>query len=295
MALISLACTSQSQWQQPAATRPFTQFVSPAPSPPITPTVPGQHSPSPASASSLPGVTAQSPVAATEVPPESWQQLRPGLERRRINLLSEEGGVRETLYILSFDPVMYEFEVGYKPGAPQRLTDWQREMNALVVVNGGFFTPEYRAAGLIISNGQKEGTSYAGFGGMLAITAAGPEVRSLVQQPYDPNEPLLAAIQSFPMLVTPVNQIGYPREDGLADRRTVVAQDRQGRILFIVAQTGTLTLHELSRYLADSELDLSIALNLDGGASSGIQLAEPVEGVAPFSLLPIVIAVRPRG
>lgn len=293
--LISLACTLQSQVPQPKATGMATLIVTPAPSPLITPTIPDQFVPASASATPVPGATAQSPVAATEVPPEAWQLLRPGLERRRIDLHSEEGGVRETLYVLRIDPSMYEFDVGYKPGAPQRLMDWQRELDALVVVNGGFFTPEYQAAGLIISNRQAAGTSYAGFGGMLAITEAGAEVRSLVQQPYDPNEGILAAVQSFPMLVMPDGQIGYQQEDGAADRRTVVAQDRQGRVLFIVAQAGTLTLHELSRYLAESELDLSIALNLDGGASSGIHLSEPVEGVAPFSLLPIVIAVRPKG
>ena len=293
--LISLACNLQSQLQQPTATQPTTQIVSPAPSPLITPTLLGQLQTPSASAMPPPSDTVAAPPTAVDVLPQGWQLLRPGLERRLINLPSNEGGVRETLYALRIDPALYEFEVGYKPGAPQRLMDWQRELDALIVVNGGYFTPEYQATGLIITNGQAAGTSYAGYGGMLAITEAGPEVRSLTQQPYDPYEPLQAAVQSFPMLVMPGGQIGYPQEDGLADRRTVIAQDRQGRILFILAQTGTLTLHELSRYLVDSEFDLSTALNLDGGASTGIQLAEPSDGVAPYSLLPIVIAVRPRG
>jgi hypothetical protein len=292
--LVSLACSLQGQLQQPTATLPAPQMVSPAPSSLVTPTLLGQLQTPSASTTPLPDVPTVASPTTINVPPQEWQMLRPGLERRLINLPSDEGGVRETLYVLRIEPALYEFDVGYKPGVPQRLMAWQTEMDALIVVNGGYFTPEYQATGLIVTNGQAAGTSYAGYGGMLAITEAGPEVRSLTQQPYNPYEPLLAAVQSFPMLVMPGGQIGYPQEDGLADRRTVIAQDRQGRILFILAKTGTLTLHELSRYLVDSELDLSSALNLDGGASTGIQLAEPPDGVAPFSLLPIVIAVRPR-
>jgi uncharacterized protein YigE (DUF2233 family) len=189
---------------------------------------------------------------------------------------------------------MYDFDVGYRSGAPQRLMEWQSETGALIIVNGGFFTAEGQATGLIIVDGQAAGTSYAGFGGMLAVSEAGPKLRSLRQQPYDPYEPLRAAMQSFPLLVAPDGQIGYPQEDGLADRRTVIGQDRQGRILFILATGGTMTLHEMSLYLVESDLDLSIALNLDGGASTGILLAEPLEGIAPFTLLPVVITVHPK-
>jgi hypothetical protein len=96
------------------------------------------------------------------------------------------------------------------------------------------------------------------------------------------------------MLVTPGNQIGYPDEDGAPARRTVIAQDRQGRFLFVLAPSGTYTLHQLSRFLVASDLDLELALNLDGGASTGLILADPVEGVPPFELLPIVITVHPK-
>lgn len=225
---------------------------------------------------------------------ESWQVLRPGLERRHVRLLADGGEVQERLYLLRIDPAHFYFDIGYKPGSAQRLMDWQQETDALIIVNGGFFTADNLATGLVITNGQPYGTSYSGFGGMLVINDGFPSIRALRQQPYDPNEPLQAALQSFPLLIAPGGQIGYPDEDGLADRRTVIAQDSQGRILFIVAGTGTLTLHETSKYLAESDLDITVALNLDGGASSGIQMTDPAEGIAPFSLLPIVITVKPR-
>ena len=46
------------------------------------------------------------------------------------------------------------------------------------------------------------------------------------------------------MLVKPGGELGFPaeREDNVAARRTVIAQDQAGRILFIVAPRGYFTL-----------------------------------------------------
>jgi uncharacterized protein YigE (DUF2233 family) len=138
------------------------------------------------------------------------------------------------------------------------------------------------------------GTSYQGFGGMLAITADSLEIRSLAERPYDANEPLQYALQSFPLLVKPGGEMGFLEEDGIRGRRTVVALDGNGRLLFIMAASGSFTLHELSRYLVESDLELDVALNLDGGTSTGLRLADPAEEIPAFVPLPAVIAVYPR-
>lgn len=189
---------------------------------------------------------------------------------------------------------MYRFDVAYMPGAPQSMTDWQNETGALIVVNGGFFTEANEATGLIVVDGQHSGTSYDGFGGMLVIGSTGPDLRWLPMQPYDPSEPISAGLQSFPMLVKPDGVLGYNDEDGQPARRTVIAQDGNGRFIFVLATSGTFTLHHMSQFLLETDLDISLALNLDGGASTGILLAEPMDGVAPFTLLPVVITVYPK-
>ncbi|MCP4537876.1 MAG: phosphodiester glycosidase family protein, partial [Chloroflexi bacterium] len=70
-------------------------------------------------------------------------------------------------------------------------------------------------------------------------------------------------------------------------RRTVVAQDNGGRILLIVAPRGYLSLHETARFLAESDLDLDVALNLDGGYSSGLWLQAGERSVEIDSLVPV--------
>lgn len=227
------------------------------------------------------------------VPDSGWEVLHAGLERRVINLVGQENLLAESLYLLRLDPAFYRFDVAYSPGDPKSLAQWQLETGALIVVNGGYFTDAHTATGLIISDGQRNGISYQGFGGMFAVTATGPEIRWLAAQAYDPDEPLLAALQSFPMLILPGGRAGDGDQNELRARRTVIAQDRQGRVLFILAMVGDFTLEGIGKYLAQSDLDLDRALNLDGGASTGVRLAEPEEGVAAFSLLPSVISVYP--
>jgi hypothetical protein len=155
---------------------------------------------------------------------------------------------------------------------------------------------KYIPNGLTIVNGQALGDSYEGFGGMLAIREGLAQLRWLVQEPYDTGEQLWAALQSFPVLVKPGGELGFPAEfeDNLQARRTAIAQDREGRILFLLAPRGHFTLHQLSLFLTGSDLNLDIAINLDGGPSSGILLAEPREVIPSQSLLPIVILVYSR-
>ena len=121
-------------------------------------------------------------------------------------------------------------------------------------------------------------------------------VRWLHDQPYDPDEPLQEALQSFPVLVKPGGLIGFPvdADDGRPARRTVVAQDRQGRILIIVAPRGHLSLHELACFLIESDLNLDVALNLDGGFSTGLWLRAHEKFVEIDSLVPVpsVISVE---
>lgn len=240
-----------------------------------------------------PAPTPTTSVSTTEPPDTGWQVLQTGLERRMIRLFDQQSQHIETMYIFRLDQSYFRLDVAYRE-TPLNVEDWHRETNALMVVNGGFFREENEIPipnGLTILNGQAFGSSYDSFGGMLAVHDQGADLRSLAQKPYVPGEPLSAGLQSFPLLVKPGGELGFPAEfeDNVRARRTVVAQDREGRILFLIAPSGHFTLHQLSSYLTDSDLGLEIALNLDGGPSSGILLSDPREVIPSQSLLPIVI------
>lgn len=240
------------------------KVLRPAPSP--TPTSPPTLTPTP------------SPTPTPEPPDTGWLGVADGVELRRIRVPVDGGGV-ERVTLVRLDPEHVRFRVLYTPGVGRRVSEWAAALESddtppLMVVNGGFFTQEYLATGLLVSNGRAYGTSYEGMGGMFAVLPGGRvEVRWLVARPYDPAEWLVEAVQGFPMLVRPDGSI-FPSDadDGRTARRTAVAQDGEDRIIFLVAQDGFFSLHALARWLAESDLSPVAALNLDGGQSSGLYL-----------------------
>lgn len=232
------------------------------------------------------------------IPDPNWSQLEPGLERRVTHIYDDKNQHVESLYVWRLDQDHFRLDVAFD-AKPKTLETWQKETDAALVVNGGYFSinnEKYSADGLLVANGKVSGRSFYGYGGMLAIDESSAELRWLVQKPYNSHEPLQAALQAFPMLVKPGGELGFPstRENYARARRTVIAQDKDGRILFIVAPQGHFTLHQLSAYLTESDLNLDLAINLDGGGSTGILLANPREVISSKVLLPFVILVYPR-
>jgi hypothetical protein len=70
--------------------------------------------------------------------------------------------------------------------------------------------------------------------------------------------------------------------------------DKQGRLLFIVSPARAFTLDELADLLAASPLDIASALNLDGGASTGLYLNAGSQKVSieAVTTLPIVLIIK---
>lgn len=231
-------------------------------------------------------------------PDPNWSLLQPGLEGRVSQIYNDLNQPVESLHVWRLDQNYFRLDVAYDD-TPKSLETWQRETNALMVVNGGFYSIDnerYFPDGLTIVNGAASGRSFNGSAGMLAIAGSRAELRWLLQKPYNSSEPLQAALQSFPILVQPGGGLGFgaERENHVSARRTAIGQDKDGRILFMVAPQGYFTLHQLSVYLTESDLNLDIAVNLDGGGSTGILVANPREIIPPSRPLPFVILVYAR-
>lgn len=235
------------------------------------------------------------PTATLEPADTGWQMLQPGLELRQLVVTAELGVERLTL--VRATPGQVTFRVHYTPGVGQPVSVWARQTGAAVVINGGYFTREWFTTGLLVSQGQRYGVSYGDFAGMFAVSDGQVSVRWLREWPYDPQESLQEAVQSFPVLVKPGGLMGFPADgdDGRIARRSVIAQDRQGRILLISAPRGFLSLHALATWLAASDLELDVALNLDGGTSTGLWVAAgpPTAQIDSLTLVPAVITVGP--
>jgi len=226
----------------------------------------------------------------------TWYKGAPGVEVRYEDWKSP-GDNEDTVTIVRFDLRYVKLSVTYQPTQPLLMSQWMQQEHAAAIINGGYFDEQNNATALVVSNGQAYGTSYDGFGGMLSVDAQGHiSLRSLNQQPYDPNnEQLQQATQSSPMLILN-GQATQFNANAAGSRRSIVAMDRQGRLLFIASPNPAFSLGELADLLVASDLSIDRALNLDGGASTGLYVNSGSQHVEIDSIarLPIVVMVRAR-
>ena len=239
------------------------------------------------------GLSGQTPTPTIN----TWTKAAPGVElRSEVWKSPSSPGVSDTVRIVRFDLHYVKFSVAYQPDQPLSMQDWMQKEQATALINGGYFDGQDSATALVIANGQAFGESYNGFGGMFDVDARGNvQVRSLSEQPYVPSENLTQATQCTPMLLLNGKRTQF-EADKKASPRSVVATDRQGRLLFIVSPGVAFTLDDLATLLANSDLNLENALNLDGGSSTGLYVNAGSQGITIDSYvnLPIVIVAQEK-
>jgi hypothetical protein len=240
-----------------------------------------------------PPPTPQPAPTYTPLPDDTgWLERGGGIETREWAIVFK--GRSDRLFVARVDPGVVSFRVRYDQTNPRRVRDWLPAEGARLVVNAGYFDREYHALGLLIADGRMFGESYAGFGGLFGVSGGRVQVRSLILHPYQPGEVFEQMAQSFPMLLVGEGVINpeVPTGDDPAPR-TVAGLDRSGRVVFLVSPRPTFTLLDLATWLAQSDLDLDSALNLDGGTSSGliVQTPDGVWGMSSWAAVPAVIVV----
>jgi uncharacterized protein YigE (DUF2233 family) len=246
--------------------------------------------------------------------PIKWQGLSRGLSFAQVEVLRDEE-VAGSLAVVKVDPAANAFRV-FHHGA-QGITDWQREVKALVVFNASYYCRDGNPCGLIIADGKPVGPwRNVQMRGMFVAEPRGmspdlPRATILdlrLTQVTPQKMPWTQGVQSFPLLVDSKDRIRVRKSDKAA-HRTVIATDRQGNILVFNTQKGSFTLYNLACFLKESAFEVDTALNLDGGTEAQLYIkTKDFEHISPESweiqlgtfldrkqfLLPTVVAVFPR-
>jgi uncharacterized protein YigE (DUF2233 family) len=227
----------------------------------------------------------------------TWYAAARGIDVRYEDWKTAGGDEDDTVTIVRVDPKTVTLSVGYQPDKPLLMSQWMRQEHAAAIINGGYFDQNDQATALVISNGQIYGSSYSRFGGMLSMDSNGHiKLRSLRQQPYDPGESLMQAVQCSPMLVEGSKRTQFSAAPSQS-RRSIVATDKNGKLLFISSPDDIFTLDQLADLLASSDLSISTALNLDGGASTGLFVngsGQTHVTIDSYVLLPLVVMVKEK-
>lgn len=233
--------------------------------------------------------TPTSALSPTDTPPGAWRTVAGGLELRSYPVSDQPFG---SLLIARIDPQSAVFRVHYRPGEPLTLTQWRAQLpDAALIVNANFFDPEHRALGLLVADGVAHGVSYVQRGGTFAVEFGAPRIAPHDGAPFSP-QGVEQAVQGFPVLVRDRTAAYTVTAGDRVTRRTVIALDDAGRVLVIVTPGLGIRLAELAAALAESDLAIVSALNLDGGGSTLL-------GVDDITLIsrdavPAVLAVYPR-
>lgn len=236
----------------------------------------------------LPATLEPSPTVTSA--PQTWETLLPGLEQRSYRTVI--GGT--ILQSVRVDPGLYSFRVHYRPGDPLTIDQWKEILPAAqVIVNVNFFTPEHTILGLLVSDGVLFGQSYTDRGGTFYVQDGVAGIRSNLEQPYV-GEPFEQAIQAFPMLVLRGQQAYSSTRDLRPARRTVIAQDAQGRIVLLATPGFGISLYDLSAFLPTTDMQLVTALNLDGGGSTMMSVTAADYTLRSIDPVPAVLAVYVR-
>ena len=201
-----------------------------------------------------------------------WNKLRDGVE---FTLLRGDPWCRRgssEIAVMRLDPASVRLRVLHCSGQPERaplsIVEWQRRTAAIGVFNAGQYYPDFSYMGLLVSDGRSVSTrlhprfkaalvATPGDGGRIA------HVLDLDRHPLDPAFPGWRDVAQSFMLFDGPGEPRVRRTDQVANR-TVVGEDRRGRIVVITSEGG-YTLWDFARLLQRAPLDLTLAMGMDGG------------------------------
>lgn len=198
-----------------------------------------------------------------------WLQLAPGIHYSTIKLTDHKRSGQ--LHAFKIDLHQYKLALSLAKDSDRsftRVVNLTTNKNALIGINGGFFTPQMQPLGLRISDGKlRNRIKKTSWWGVFQIRRNYPAIYSLKQFVY--RKDIDFAIQSGPRLV--VRGTIPSLKPGL-DNRSALGITRDKNLIIVATQDLAMTTTELAEIMRasndDDGLDCIDALNLDGGSST---------------------------
>ena len=187
---------------------------------------------------------------------------------------------------VTFDSRTLRLAIADQDGGPgSRWADAEtvaKELGGLAAVNAGFFTPEGKPLGLVVTGGKRVSpvNNSSSLGAGLFIGGNSPTLQRRGHVTSSPE-----VLQSGPFLVENGHVISGLSQDS-STARTILGWD--GGHGWFIARTGACSLAGLGQALAGAKIGgvkIRTVLNLDGGRSSDLWVAPSVPG-GPVSQRP---------
>ncbi len=204
----------------------------------------------------------------------AFETLANGLEHDVVHARAAQSKALFTAYVLKFDPSRWQQRVvGPDLDAPvSDAAGFRKLAGAVAAINAGYFDPQKRPLGLLVTEGKQRSRLRKVDHGVLTVDEKGDvqlqHARDFVVPPR-----LNFAIECGPRLIVDGKKLTF--KPGIA-RRTAIGYDRDGYMYWVVMSTA-ISLADLATFLVEPParggLGLIGALNLDGGSSTMFDLA----------------------
>jgi hypothetical protein len=222
-------------------------------------------------------------------PGPRWRTLRPGAEFAtfRGGAYCRSGSAE--VAVLRLDPARVRLRVRHfsllPADQPPGIVEWQHRTGAFAVFNAGQYYEDWSYMGLLVSDGRVVSDEmHPGYKAALVAAPARPDppapgahpapaarVLDLEREPLDPHAPAWREVAQSFMLFDHQGEVRVRKSERIANR-TVVGEDRRGRLLVITSEGG-YTLWDFALLLKSAPLDLSHAMCMDGGYEAELCIA----------------------
>jgi hypothetical protein len=198
--------------------------------------------------------------------PFAWQAIADGFDVGGLPVITD-GAEVDRILLARIDPARFRFVVRNAPAGNKELDDWMADLGAALVINGSYYSPRGTPDTPLLSGGVLSGPAkYDAKHGAFVASRAGVRIHDLAHEDW-----LTAfrgaddAVVSYPLLLAKDGSNRVTSDPHWLANRSFVAVDRSGEIIFGTTKEAFFSLERLAIFLHEAPLDLTIALNLDGG------------------------------
>lgn len=221
-----------------------------------------------------------------------WKPISKGLDFTRVEVYKADELV-DVVASVKIDSKYNKIRVfnsfDYKKTVPRNIEEWQAITGATVMINSAQYMgdPYYMPCALVICDGVQKGPKFnSKVAGMLVAepNKSGYTQAELLDFEYDQFDyrttPYTQGVQHWMMLLDRQGKIKVGQTSWQANR-TVVAKDKENNMLFLTTEGGYFTLHNLGRFLKDSNarkdngFNVHTAMNMDGGYEADMIVRSP--------------------
>jgi hypothetical protein len=197
----------------------------------------------------------------------AWKEIDKGFEVAELSVMANRSEV-DRILLNRIDPARFRFVVRNAADGTMGLDEWERALpKAVLIVNGSYYDLKGKPATPFITEGEILGPrSYDAKAGAFVAGKRTAGIRDLSQQRWqDAFARAANAMVSYPLLIGDDGQTHVSVKSRWLANRTFVGQDRLGRIVIGTTKEAFFSLQGLADFLQHSPLELTTALNLDGG------------------------------